>query len=69
MGVGMSIRIQSGDDALDLPRITTSMLTDRTHQPFVIDDADPTSDRAMLVLQYLVAVIAVVAAALLALVP
>lgn len=44
------------------------MLTDRTHQPFAIDDADPSSDRGMLVLQYLTAVIAVVAAALLALV-
>ena len=44
------------------------MLTDRTHQPFAIDDTDPASDRAMLVLQYLVAVIAVIAAALLALV-
>lgn len=42
------------------------MLTDRTHQPFKIDDADPASDRAMLVLQYLTAVIAVIAAALLA---
>lgn len=44
------------------------MLTDRTHQPFAIDDTDPTSDRAMLVLQYLVAIAAVIAAALLALV-
>lgn len=43
------------------------MLTDRTHQPFVMDD-EPTSDRGMLVLQYLVAAVAVVAAALLALV-
>jgi hypothetical protein len=42
------------------------MLTDRT-QPFVTDDAEPTSDRGMLVLQYLVASIAVVAAVLLAL--
>jgi hypothetical protein len=42
------------------------MLTDRTHQPFEIDDADPTTDRAMLVLQYLTAVVAVIAAALLA---
>jgi hypothetical protein len=44
------------------------MLTDRTHQPFTIDDTDPMSDRSMLVLQYLTAVIAVIAAALLALV-
>ena len=44
------------------------MLTDRTHQPFAIDDAEPASDRAMLVLQYLVAAIAMIAAALLALV-
>jgi hypothetical protein len=44
------------------------MLTDSTHQPFVNDEADPTSDRGMLVLQYLVAVIAAIAAALLALV-
>ncbi len=44
------------------------MLTDRTHKPFLIDDAEPTSDRAMLVLQYLTAVIAVIAAGLLALV-
>ena len=44
------------------------MLTDRTHQPFAIDDTDPTSDRSMLVLQYVMAVIAVIAAALLALV-
>lgn len=44
------------------------MHTDRTHQPFVMDDAEPTPDRGMLVLQYLVAAVAVVAAALLALV-
>lgn len=44
------------------------MLTDRTHQPFAMEDTDPTSDRAMLVLQYVTAVIAVMAAALLALV-
>ena len=42
------------------------MLTDRTRQPIVIDDADPAGDRAMQVLQYLIAVIAVIAAALLA---
>ena len=42
------------------------MLTDRTHRPFLVDDADPPSDRAMLVLQYLTAAIAVIAAALLA---
>jgi len=44
------------------------MLTDRTHQPFLMDDAEPTSDRGMLLLQYLVAAVAVAAAALLALV-
>jgi hypothetical protein len=44
------------------------MLTDRAHQPFAIDDDDPASDRGMLVLQYLTAVVAVIAAALLALV-
>ena len=42
------------------------MLTDRTHNPIPIDDADPPADRAMLVLQYVMAVIAVVAAVLLA---
>jgi len=42
------------------------MLTDRTRHPFrVRDDAAP-PDRAMLVLQYLTAVIAVIAALLLA---
>ncbi len=44
------------------------MLTERTHHPFAIDDPEPVSDRGMLVLQYLVAAIAVAAAALLALV-
>lgn len=44
------------------------MLTDRTHHPFLMDDAEPTSDRGMQVLQYLVAAVAMVAAALLALV-
>ena len=44
------------------------MLTDRTQRPFAVDDADPSSDRAMQVLQYLIAGIAVIAAALLALV-
>lgn len=44
------------------------MLTERTHNPFTIDKAEPGSDRAMLALQYVTAVIAVVAAALLALV-
>ncbi len=44
------------------------MLTDRTHPPFAIDHPEPASDRGMLVLQYLVAAIAVTAAALLALV-
>jgi hypothetical protein len=57
-----------GDGRKQDSRTQTSMLTDRTHQPFAVDDADPTSDRAMLVLQYLTAVIAVIAAALLALV-
>lgn len=44
------------------------MLNDTTHHPFLMDDAEPTSDRGMLVLQYLVAAVAMVAAALLALV-
>jgi hypothetical protein len=44
------------------------MLADRTQQPLAIDDDDPMSDPAMQVLQYLIAVIAVIAAALLALV-
>jgi hypothetical protein len=44
------------------------MLTDRTQQPLAIADAEPASDRAMQLLQYLIAVIAVIAAALLALV-
>ena len=44
------------------------MLTDRTHTPFLMDDPEPTSDRGMMVLQYLVAAVAVAAAALLALV-
>ncbi len=44
------------------------MLTDRTNHPFLMDDAEPTSDRGMQVLQYLVAAVAMVAAALLALV-
>jgi hypothetical protein len=44
------------------------MLTNRTRNPFTINQAEPASDRAMLVLQYLTAVIAVAAAALLALV-
>ena len=43
------------------------MLTDRTHEPLRIDDAEP-SDRAMLILQYMTAVVAVIAAALLALI-
>jgi len=42
------------------------MLTERTRRPFLIDDAEPASDRAMLALQYLTAVIAVIAAGLLA---
>ena len=44
------------------------MLFDRTHNPSTIDVAEPAHDRAMLVFQYLTAVVAVVAAALLALV-
>ena len=44
------------------------MLTDRTHHPFLMDEAEPAPDRGMLVLQYLVAAVAVAAAALLALV-
>ena len=44
------------------------MLNDTTHHPFLMDDTEPTSDRGMLVLQYLVAAVAVAAAALLALV-
>lgn len=44
------------------------MLTDRTHQPFVMDDAEAAPDRGMLVLQYLVAAVAAVAAVLLALI-
>ena len=43
------------------------MLTDRTHHPLTMDDAEPASDRGMLVLQYLVAAVAAVAAVLLAL--
>ena len=61
----MSIRVDAGD-AGDKVEDSTSMLTDRTHQPFAVDDTEPTSDRAMLVLQYLVAAVAVAAAALLA---
>lgn len=44
------------------------MLTNRTHNPFTVDQTEPAPDRSMLVLQYLTAVIAVAAAALLALV-
>ena len=44
------------------------MLTDRTHQPLVMDDAEADPDRGMLVLQYMVAAVAGVAAVLLALV-
>jgi hypothetical protein len=46
----------------------TSMLTERTHQPFVMDDAEAAPDRGMLVFQYMVAAVAVIAAVLLALV-
>jgi hypothetical protein len=42
------------------------MLTDRTQSPFRVDEVEPAQDRSMLVLQYLTAVIAVVAAVLLA---
>jgi hypothetical protein len=42
------------------------MLTDRTADLYAIDETETPSDRAMLVLQYLTAGIAVVAAALLA---
>jgi hypothetical protein len=42
------------------------MLTDRTHNPFRIEEGEPAQDRAMLVLQYLTAAIAVIAAVLLA---
>ena len=42
------------------------MLTDRMRNPYVVDEPDISSDRAMLVLQYLTAAIAVVAALLLA---
>lgn len=44
------------------------MLTNRTRTPFRLEEAEPASDRAMLVFQYLTAVVAVIAAALLALV-
>ena len=50
---------------LEEPR---SMLSNRTHQPFVMDDAEAAPDRGMLVLQYMVAAVAMVAAVLLALV-
>jgi hypothetical protein len=68
MGASVSIRIDAGDAADNHPEDSTSMLTDRTHQPFVMDDADAAPDRGMLVLQYMVAAIAAVAAVLLALV-
>lgn len=42
------------------------MLADHPRQPFITDDADPLRDHSMLVLQYAIAVIAVVAAFLLA---
>jgi hypothetical protein len=66
MGARTSIRIQAGDAADQILEDPTSMLTDRTHHPFVMDDAEPASDRGMLVFQYLVAAVAAVAAALLA---
>lgn len=44
------------------------MFTDRTHQSLVMDEPEPASDRGMLLLQYLVAAVAVVAALLLALI-
>jgi hypothetical protein len=67
MGGHDSIRFDAGGEptAIEDP---VSMFTDRTQDPLAMDDADPASDRAMMVLQYLTAVIAVVAAALLALV-
>jgi len=42
------------------------MLTNRTQTPFRLEESEPVSDRAMLVFQYLTAVVAVIAAALLA---
>jgi hypothetical protein len=68
MGHGPSIRFDSGSPPPKSLEDPTSMLTDRTHHPFAMDDAEPTSDRGMMVFQYLVAAVAVVAAALLALV-
>jgi hypothetical protein len=68
MGHGLSIRIDARDAAAESFEDPISMLTDRTHHPFAMDEAEPTSDRGMVVFQYLVAAVAVVAAALLALV-
>jgi hypothetical protein len=62
------MRITRGMTRRSISEDPRSMLTDRTHNPFTIDDAEPGSDRAMLVMQYLTAVVAVIAAALLALV-
>lgn len=44
------------------------MLSDRLDRPFSMPDQEPTADRAMLALQYVVAIVAVAAAGLLALV-
>ena len=68
MAASPSIRIDGGLPADQIFEDPTSMLTDRTHQPLVMDDAEPTSDRGMLLLQYMVAAVAVVAALLLALI-
>lgn len=42
------------------------MLTNRTQTPFRLEESEPASDRAMLVFQYLTAVVAAIAVALLA---
>jgi hypothetical protein len=44
------------------------MLSERLERPFRLHDQEPTADRAMLALQYVVAIVAVAAAGLLALV-
>ncbi len=44
------------------------MLTDRADRPFHLVEQEPVDDRMMLVLQYLVAFVAMAAAALLALI-
>lgn len=45
------------------------MLTEHADRPFRLGDPEPTTDRTMLLLQYVTAFVAMVAAALLALVP